>query len=178
MTMVHLTTCMTFLQPGTHHVMKEGIIPLFDDLLADEVRRAMPLCNEYGVVGTNAIIPPPAPREGRRRLEREASFGDISPEDPWSSDDEEDVEIPLSTAGAAGAAPPVATAGKPPVSGPASPRATISLPMSPGSEQESGCVPPPLADPEEETGSPSWSGVFGGLEEQRWFFSGQKRPQR
>ena len=37
MTMVHLTTCMTFLQPGTNHVMKEGIVPLVEDSLADEV---------------------------------------------------------------------------------------------------------------------------------------------
>ena len=138
----------------------------------------MPLCNEYGVVGTNAIIPPPAPREGRRRPEREASYGDASPEDPWSSDDEEDVEIPLPAAGATGAVPSVVTAGNPPGSRAASPRATTSLPASPGSEQVSECVSPPLAGAEEEAGSPSWSGVFGGLEEQRWFFSGSKRPQR
>ena len=102
MTMAHLTTCMTFLQPGTNHVMKAGIVPLFEDSLADEVRLAMPLCNEYGVVGTSAIIPPPAPREGRRRPEREASYRDASPEDAWSSDDEEDEEITPPTTGAAG----------------------------------------------------------------------------
>ena len=114
MTMAHLTTCMTFLQSGTNHVMKEGIVLMFEDSLADEVRLAMPLYNEYGVAGTSAIIPPPAPREGRRRPEREASYGDASPEDPWSSDDEEDEEIALPTAGAAGATPPVVTAGNPP----------------------------------------------------------------
>ena len=35
MPVVHLTTCMSFLQPGTNHVMKEGIVPLFEDPLAD-----------------------------------------------------------------------------------------------------------------------------------------------
>ena len=34
--------------------MKEGIIPLFDDPLADEVLLAMPTCNEYG------MYPPPS----------------------------------------------------------------------------------------------------------------------
>ena len=64
MTVAHQTTCMTFLQPGTNFVMKEGIVPLFDDPLADEVRLAMPSCNEYGVAGTNAVDPPPTPQVG------------------------------------------------------------------------------------------------------------------
>ena len=41
---------MTFLQPGTNFVMKEGIVPLFDDPLADEVRLAMPACLDVHVM--------------------------------------------------------------------------------------------------------------------------------
>ena len=52
---------MAFLQSGTTFATKEGIVPLFDDLLAYEVLLAMPSCNEYGVAGTNAVDPPPAP---------------------------------------------------------------------------------------------------------------------
>ena len=62
MTVVHQAICMSFLQPSTPFSMKEGILPLFDDLLADEVLLAMPMCNEYGIVGTTTINPPPAPR--------------------------------------------------------------------------------------------------------------------
>ena len=124
----------------------------------------------------NVILLLPTPREGRRRPEREASYGDASPEDPWSSDDEEDEEVATPTAGAVGATPSAATAGNPPGSRAASPRATASLPASPDSEQVSECVPLSLVDAVEEAGSPSWSGIFGGLEEQRWFFSGSKRP--
>ena len=74
--------------------MKEGILPLFDDPLADEVRLAMPVCNEYGIVGTTAIDPPPTPQASGRQLERALSFGDASPEEPWSSDDEGEEDIP------------------------------------------------------------------------------------
>ena len=62
MAVVHQTICMAFLQPGTTFAMKGGIVPLFDDSLADEVLLAMPSCNEYGVAGTNAVDPLPAPR--------------------------------------------------------------------------------------------------------------------
>ena len=50
---------MSFLQPQTPYSMKEGILPLFDDPLTDEVQLAMPDCNEYGIVGTTFIYPPP-----------------------------------------------------------------------------------------------------------------------
>ena len=155
MTVAHLTTCMTFLQPGTNHVMKEGIVPLFEDPLADEVRLAMPLCNEYGVAGTSTLVPPPTPRAGRRQPERDASYGDASPEDPWSSDDDNDEEDISPVASAAGVTSSAAAAGDLPGSRAASPQAATRLPASPDSEQVSECVPPPLADVEDDAGSPS-----------------------
>ena len=146
MMVAHLSTCMTFLQPGTNYVMKEGIVPLFEDPLADEVRLAMPLCNEYGVAGTSAILPPPTPRAGRRRPEREASYGDASPEDPWSSDDDDDEEDALPVASAAGVASSAAATGDLPGSKAASPPVATRFPESPDSEQVLECIPPPLAD--------------------------------
>ena len=61
MSIVHQAVCMSFLQPSYPFSMKEGILPLFDDPLADEVLLAMPMCNEYGIVGTTAIDRPPTP---------------------------------------------------------------------------------------------------------------------
>ena len=134
MTVAHLSTCLTFLQPGTNYVMKEGIVPLFADPLADEVRLAMPLCNEYGVAGTSTIVPPPTPRAGRRQPEWDASYRDASPKGPWSSDDD-DGEVITPAASAAGVTSPFAAAGDLPGTRAASPQAAARLPTSPDSEQ-------------------------------------------
>ena len=176
MTVAHLTTCMTFFQPGTNYVMKEGIAPLFDDPLADEVRLSMPLCNEYGVAGISTVVPSPMPRAGRVQPERATSYGDSSPEDPWPSDDDEE-DIPPA-ASAAGVTSPLVAAGDLPGTRAASHRAAAMIPASPDSEQMSESVPPPLADADDGASSTSWSGVFGDLTDQRWFFSGAKRPRR
>ena len=157
--------------------MKEGIVPLFDDPLADEVRLAMPSCNEYGVAGTNAVNPPPTPRVGGRKPERAASYGDASPEDPWPSDDNGEEDIPP-TASAVGVTSPSVVARGLPGSRAASPLAATRIPTSPDSKKVSESVPSLLADADGDAGSPSWSGVFGGLADQRWFFSRAKRPRR
>ena len=177
MTVAHLTTCMTFLQPGTNFVMKEGIVPLFDDPLADEVRLAMPLCNEYSVAGTSAVDPPRMPRAERGQPERAASYGDASPEDSWPSDDDDEEDIPPA-ASTAGVTSPLVVARDLPGSRAVSPQAAARIPASPDSELMSESVPPPLVDVDDGAGSPSWSGVFGDLTDQRWFFSGAKRPRR
>ena len=150
---------------------------MFEDPLADEVRLAMPLCNEYGVAGTSTIASPPMPRARRRQPEREASYGDACPEDPWSSHEDNEEDIPPATS-AAGVTSSFAAARGLPGTRAASPQTIARPPASPDSEQVSESVPPPLADVEDDAGSPSWSGVFRGLAEQRWFFSGAKWPRR
>ena len=157
--------------------MKEGILPLFDDSLADEVLLAMPVCNEYGIAGTTAIDPPPVPRASGRQPEQALSFGDASPEDPWSSNDEGEEDIPPAAEMAeADSSSSVAAKGLP-CSGAASHPAVIQVPASPDSEQVSESVPPPMADADGSVGTPSWSGIFGDLFDQRWSFSDMKRPR-
>ena len=134
--------------------MKEGIVPLFDDPLANEVRLAMPLCNEYGVASTSTVLPPPTPRARRRQPERDASYGEASPEDPWSSDEDDEEDIPPATS-AVGVTSPFVPAEDLPGTRAASPQVTAKLPASPDSEQVSESVPPPLADAEDDVGSPS-----------------------
>ena len=145
---------MTFLQPGTNYVMKEGIVPLFKDPLADEVWLAMPLCNEYRVAGTSTVVPLPMPRAGRGHPERDASYGDASPEDPWSSDEDDKEDIPPATS-TAGITSSFAAVGGLPGTRASCPQIVARPPASPDPEQVSESVPPPLADTEDDAGSPS-----------------------
>ena len=157
--------------------MKEGIVPLFDDPLADEVLLAMPSYNEYGVAGTNAVDSPLAPRAWGRQPEHATSYGDASPEDSWSSDDKGEEDIPPAASAAGVTSPSVAARGLP-GSRAASCPAAIQVPASPDSKQVSESVSPPLADVDDDVGTPSWSGVFGDQADKRWSFLGTKQPCR
>ena len=103
------------------------------------------------------------PRAPTRHRERSLAFRDVSPEEPWSSADEGEEDLPPA-AGTAVAVPSSSVAAKGlPGSGAASHSPASQAPASPDSEQVSESVPPPMVVADDDTGTPSWSGVFGDL---------------
>ena len=143
----------------------------------------MPACNEYGVAGTTKIEPPPAPKarspQGEKPRGQSLARGDVSPEEPGSSDDESDEATPLGVpCGRGGPGAPSGAATNPP--GDELPEKHVS-PSSPSlqeSDQVSEAIPPPLADMEVGEESLSLPDLFDDLVQKRWSFSGSKRARR
>ena len=174
---------MGFLLPRVPYEFQKGVLPLFEDPASDNIQASMPACNEYGVAGTSEIEPPPAPRarslrEGKARG-NSLAHGDISPEEPGSSDDEGDgVALPRAPCGREGTAAPPAVAKNLPGGEPPEQPAPPGSPLMEESDQESEAIPPPLAEVEVREESLSLPGLFDDLANKRWSFAGSKRVRR
>ena len=121
---------------------------------------------------------PSAPQAPERQLERPLSFGDVSSDEPWSSDDEREGGLPpVARTAAAILTSPIAARNLP-GSGTASPSTASQAHASPDSEHMSESIPPPMVDADDDAGTPSWSRVFGNLVDQGWSFSEAKQSRR
>ena len=89
---------MGYILPWVPFEFQDETLPLFEDPAADGIRSSMPECNEYRVAGTTKVEPPPVPKtrslQGGRPREQSLAHGDVSPEEPGTSDDEGDEVTP------------------------------------------------------------------------------------